>query len=171
MRRLRLGLAVLVVTGCLAGPANAVAVKLDRGEVATKIGRHFTFVSTITNPSDRAASGLVAHLNVLSDDPGVYVDPEDWSSQRTRYLPPIGAQQQLRLTWDIQAVNSGNLAIFVAALPRHGPGAISVSPPLRVTVAQRRTLNSGGVLPLVLGIPGLVGLLTLGVRRRRAFAR
>jgi hypothetical protein len=36
-------------------------------------------------------------------------------------------------------------------------------------VAERDTLNSGGILPLTLGIPGLVGLLAGArlARRRR----
>ncbi|MEO8291004.1 MAG: hypothetical protein ABI649_08450 [Gaiellaceae bacterium] len=166
MRRLWLGLAAVALAGVMAGSAQALTVQLDREHVATGIGRHFTFTSTI-EAGDGGVSGLVAHLNVLSNDPGVYVDPEDWSSQRTRYLPEIGAHQKLRLTWDVQAVNSGSFAIFVAVLPRHGAGPVTVSQPLRVTVAQRRTLNSSGVLPLVLVVPGLVGLLALGARRRR----
>jgi hypothetical protein len=64
-------------------------------------------------------------------------------------------------------VNSGNLTVFVSVLPRHGAGTIVTSPPLRVSVGQRRTLNSGGVLPLVFGIPAAIGLVGLGARRRR----
>jgi hypothetical protein len=44
---------------------------------------------------------------------------------------------------------------------------VAVSSPLRVEIAKRRTLNSGGVLPLALGIPALLGLTALGVRARR----
>ena len=40
----------------------------------------------------------------------------------------------------------------------------------RIYVAGRDTLNSGGILPLALGIPALLGLVTGGMqvaRRRR----
>jgi hypothetical protein len=38
---------------------------------------------------------------------------------------------------------------------------------VRVSIQDRKTLNSGGILPLALGIPGALGLLALGVRLRR----
>jgi hypothetical protein len=142
-------------------------VQLDRTEVSTHIGGHFTFVTTIRNDGDQPLRDQVAHLNVLSSDPGVYVDPEDWSSQRTRYLTPLPPHGSRRISWTVTAVNSGSITIYVAVLPRHGAGAVATSAPLRVDIAKKRTLNSGGVLPLVLGIPALLGLTALGARARR----
>jgi hypothetical protein len=165
-------LAVILVVGALLGgfvsAARGVTVTLESPPVTTSIGQKFTFATTVANTGPSAASNLVAHLNVLSDDPGTYVDPEDWSSHRTQYLPSIPPNGKLRLDWTVQAVNSGNITVFVSVLPRHGPGEITTSAPLRVSVGQRRTLNSGGVLPLVLGIPAVIGLLGVGTRRRRA---
>lgn len=166
-RRLVLALAALGAAACLASGAGGATVQLDRTRVSARIGQTFTFTTTIGNTADQPVRGLVAHLNVLSSDPNVYVDPEDWSSQRTQYLPPLPARGSTRLTWKVQAVNSGPLTIYVAVLPGQGGGLISVSRPLRLEVAQRRTLNSGGVLPLALGIPGLIGLGALGLRVRR----
>jgi hypothetical protein len=37
-------------------------------------------------------------------------------------------------------------------------------------VAKRTTLNSGGVVPLALGIPALLGALTFTIRTRRRVA-
>jgi hypothetical protein len=167
VRRLAIVLALLAFAGCMAALAQAVTVGLQSGPVKTKIGQHFTFATMVANPRSSPISGLVAHLNVLSNDPGTYVDPEDWSSHRTQYLPTIGPNGKLRLSWTVQAVNSGSFSVYVAVLPRHGPGTVVTSPPLRVSVAQRRTLNSSGVLPLTLGIPVAIGLLGLGARRRR----
>jgi hypothetical protein len=167
MRTLGLLVLLAALSACLASAARAVTVQLDHGPIRTQIGQKFTFVTTVTNTATSPASGLVAHLNVLSDDPGVYVDPEDWSSHRTQYLSAIPVGGTLPVTWTVQAVNSGNLTLFVSVLPRHGAGTIATSSPLRVAVGQRRTLNSGGVLPLVLGIPAAIGLVGLGARRRR----
>jgi hypothetical protein len=167
VRKLVLLAALAAVAACCADAARAVTVTLDHGPVTTSIGRKFTFTTTVENTSASAATGLVAHLNVLSNDPGVYVDPEDWSSHRTQYLPEIPPHGSLRLAWTVQAVNSGSLTVFVSVLPRHGPGPIATSAPLRIEVAERRTLNSGGVLPLALGIPAAIGLTGLGIRRRR----
>jgi hypothetical protein len=165
----RLGFALAALTGAayLASGAQATTVELDRTHVSTRIGQHFTFATTIRNTGDQPARDLVAHLNVLSSDPGVYVDPEDWSAQRTRYLPPLPGHGSTRITWKVQAVNSGHLTIYVTALPRYGGGAISVSEPLRLEVAARRTLNSGGVLPLALGIPALLAGGAAAMRLRR----
>ena len=49
---------------------------------------------------------------------GVYVDPEDWSSHRTRYLAPISAGGSVTLAWKMQAVNSGSFGVYVAAPTR-----------------------------------------------------
>jgi ABC-type multidrug transport system ATPase subunit len=66
-------------------------------------------------------------------------------------------------------VNSGDFGIYVVVLPSHSPEtqALAVSPALGLHATEQKTLNSGGVLPLVLGIPALLGLLTLGLRVRR----
>ena len=168
MRRICVALLAVVVVSILASPAAAaITVSLDSPPVATTVGHRFTFTTAVANTGASAASDLVAHLNVLSNDPGTYVDPEDWSSHRTQYLPAIPPNGEQKLTWTVQAVNSGNLTVFVSVLPRHGSGTVVTSPPLRVSVGQRRTLNSKGVLPLTLGIPSLIGLAGLGVRRRR----
>jgi len=36
-----------------------------------------------------------------------------------------------------------------------------------LALADRRTLNSGGILPLAVGIPALLGLLTISLRMHR----
>jgi len=167
MRRICVALLAFVVVAVSAGPAAAITVSLDSPPVTTGVGHRFTFTTTVANTGASAVSDLVAHLNVLSDDPGTYVDPEDWSSHRTQYLPAIPPNGEQKLTWSVQAVNSGNLTVFVSVLPRHESGTVVTSPPLRVSVGQRRTLNSKGALPLTLGIPVLIGLVGLGVRRRR----
>jgi hypothetical protein len=170
MKRVAFLLAFLAAL-CLVTAAGATTVQLDRTQVSTAIGKKFTFTTTVQNDGDQTLSGLVAHLNVLSSDPGVYVDPEDWSSHRTRYLAPIPAHGATKISWTVTAVNGGKITIFVAILPRHGSGSIAVSEPLRVDIAKRRTLNSGGVLPLALGLPALLGLSLLGTRVRRRSSR
>jgi hypothetical protein len=151
-----------------ARPSPLLSVTVDRTEIATQLGGKFAFASTITNDGPATVSGLIAHLNVLSLRDGVYVDPEDWSSQRTHYLDPLPAGGSTTIAWHVHAVNDGVLGLYVAVLPERGVGLPPpTSPLIRLTVAGKKTLNSGGILPLALGIPALVGLLTLGVRLRR----
>jgi hypothetical protein len=69
----------------------------------------------------------------------------------------------------MNAVNSGTIGVYVAVLPRSGAPVRPVTgPTLRVRIEDRETLNSGGILPLALGLPVLLGLAALGVRFRRA---
>ena len=160
---------VLVFLLLAAAPASAgVAVANDRATVITKLGHTFVFHSRIENRGAAAATGLVAHLNVVDLTGHTYVDPEDWSSQRTRYLAPIAPGGATTITWRLNAVNAGTIGVYVAVLPKSGaPVPPSTGPTMRVSIQDRKTLNSGGILPLALGIPGALGLLALGVRLRR----
>ncbi len=165
--------ALVLATGAhAAGAAAPVSVTLDHTQISTELGGKFAFRSTITNRSATAADGLIAHLNVLSLRDGVSVDPEDWSSQRTHYLSTIPAGGSTTISWSMQAVNAGSFGVYVAVI---SPPP-SVSPPttgkaLHIAVAERRTLNPGGILPLALGIPALLGLLILGLRLRSRTSR
>ncbi len=165
----------IVVVGLLLAVAPAAyaaggfTVSNDRIAIETKLGHKFVFHSTIRNNGTTPASGFVAHLNVVDLGGHTYVDPEDWSSQRTRYLAPIPAGGSTTLAWRMNAVNAGTIGVYVAVLPRSGvPVPPTTGPTLRVRIQDRKTLNSGGILPLALGLPALLGLLALGVRLRRA---
>ena len=162
----------LVVVLALAGPAasssNRIAVTVDRTTISTSLGHKFSVQSRVVNNGGGAVSGLIAHLNVLSLRPDVYLDPEDWSSHRTRYLPAIPAGGSVTITWRMQAVNAGSIAVFIAVLPQNGePRPPATGPTVHVSIARRRTLNSGGILPLALGIPALLAALSVGLRMRR----
>lgn len=169
----RLLVVVLVVAAsvgfaAVARAADDLAVGNDRTAIVTKLGHKFIFHSRIENRGATAATGLVAHLNVVDLTEHTYVDPEDWSSQRTRYLAPIQGGGSTTLTWRLNAVNAGTIGIYVAVLPRSGaPVAPVTGPTVRVSIKERRSLNSGGILPLALGIPGFLGALALGVRLQR----
>ena len=177
MSGLRLPAAVacsLLVVLLVAAPAVAsarsvpVAVDVDRTEISLPLGGTAAFRSTIRNSGPATLNGLIAHLNVLSLRKGTYVDPEDWSSRRTRYLDPLPAGASTTITWHVHAVNGGALGLYVAVLPRRGAGlSPRTSPLIRLSVAEKQTLNTGGILPLVLGIPALIGLLTLAIRATR----
>ena len=151
-------------------PAPApVSVRLHPTTVSTRVGQRFSLTSTVQNHSDQPASGLVAHLNVLGLDPEVYVDPEDWSSQRTIYLDPLPARATRRLAWAVQAVNSGRLVIYVTVTARQGTDAVTASNALRLAVAPQRTVAAGGILPLVVAMPTAVLFLTgFAAYRRRS---
>jgi len=169
MRRLLFALLFALLA---AAPVHAaITVTNDRATIETRLGHKFVFHSQIQNRGSAPARNLVAHLNVLDLTGHTYVDPEDWSSQRTRYLQSIPAGGSTTLTWRMNAVNAGTIGIYVAVLSRSGaPVRPTTGPTLRVRIRDRRTLNSGGILPLALGIPAALGLLAVAVRisRRRS---
>lgn len=150
----------------------AVVVSLDRQEVSTKLGESFEFTSTMANHGSREVSDLVAHLNIVGLSKNIYVDPEDWSDERTRHLPPIGPGESAKVSWRVKAVTGGDAAIYVVVLPGKDPATapdgLAVSPALDVHISERRTINSGGVLWLALGLPALLGIAALVARRRTA---
>jgi hypothetical protein len=154
----------------LASPAAAADVSFDRAAVAMSVGERVTLSSKIGNPGAEPSGQILAHLNVVSLTDSVYVDPEDWSSERTLQVPPLPAGASTTLSWELQAVNAGSFAVYVVVLPdgsaSTGADAPVVSPLLHVEVAGRRTLNAEGALPVVLGVPIVLGLLAVGARRR-----
>jgi hypothetical protein len=169
MRPARLALLVVMLL-LTAAQAEAAGLRVsnDRVGISSALGHKFVFHTTIRNEGATPASGLIAHLNVVDLSGHTYVDPEDWSSRRTRYLPPIPAGGSTALAWRMNAVNSGTIGVYVAVLPRSGaPVPPTTGPTVRVQIKDRKTLNSGGILPLALGLPALLGVVALGVRVRR----
>lgn len=182
MTRRRFGLAAIVVALTLgvailpgvarADAARQLSVRVDRTSISTKLGRKFSFRTTLVNRGSAPASGLIAHLNVLSLREGVYVDPEDWSSHRTRYLPTIPARGSKTINWKLEAVNAGSFSVYVAVVPQSGvPSPPTTGPTIRVAVEERKTLDSGGIVPLALGIPAALGLALIAVRLGRSRSR
>ena len=164
-RALFLSLLCLLVAAPVSAARSPVEVSLSRTEVSTRIGESFSFDSEIRNTGTEPLAGLVAHLNVAGLDSDIYVDPEDWSEDRTRFLPTLGPGETTSVGWNVKAVTGGRAAIYVVVLPAGAEPA--VSPAMTVDVADTKDLNSGGVLPLALGVPAFLGAVALIVRRRR----
>lgn len=165
-------LAAVLATCAISAPALAadeILVTVDQPRVATELGRNFGVTTTITNRGSVPSVAVLAHLNVLSLTSDVYVDPEDWSSERTRYLGVLPAGASTTINWKLKAVNPGRFATFVSVLPEAGStDAPTNGANVTISVATRQTLNSGGILPLAIGIPAALALLTVSVRVRRS---
>ena len=161
--------AVLLIGGPAAEAADdALRSSVDREAIASDLGHSFETRTTIENTGATGVTGAIAHLNVLSLESGTYVDPEDWSSRRTRYLAPLPAGGSTTMAWRLHAVSPGRFVVYVALVSADGVALLGVGPPVRVTVSDRTTLNSGGIVPLALGIPLLLGLAWAIVSRGRA---
>jgi hypothetical protein len=176
---LLLGLLVAVLTW-LAAPAVAAAplsikVVAEPANVETVLGGRFMITTEITNTGSAPSGEILAHLNVASIEGSVYVDPEDWSPDRSQQLS-LQPGESRKLSWELQAVNSGHFAAYVVVVPFGstvaGSEELLISPLVNVAVASRSTLTAAGALPVVISVPLLLGLAAAGVyfgaRRRGA---
>ena len=150
-----------------------ITVSVSKSEVSTLTGKTFTFTSEITNNGSSATPPLIANLDFVALDQGTYVDPEDWSPQRTLSVAPIAAGSSVTQTWTVKPVLEGDVAVYVVVLPEPpalaGAGPLAASPAIPVHVEEHRTLNPGGVLPVVLAVPTFLAVAFAGLRvaRRR----
>jgi hypothetical protein len=160
----------LTTAAAAASPVRAIDVNVDKSQVRLALGDRFVVKSRIANSDAAATDPIVANLNVASLASGVYVDPEDWSSDRTRYLSPLASGASAVASWELHAVNTGSFVVYIGVLP-NGPGSagtgpLVVSQPVHVTVGGRQTLNAGGSLPVAIVVPILLGLAAGAVRYR-----
>jgi hypothetical protein len=177
MRALIMMLLAGVLSGlpvpALAGPLN-LQVVADPPVVSTVLGGRFMITTEIKNTGTAPTGEILAHLNVASIEGSVYVDPEDWSPNRSQQLA-LEPGQSRKLSWEIQAVNSGRFAAYVVVVPYggsvNGSEELQISQLVKVDVAPRSTLTAGGALPVVIAVPLMIGLVTatalVRVRRRR----
>ncbi len=153
--------------------SSDLVLTLDIGKATATTGDTLTFTSEITNNGAAATPALIANLTFASIDLDTYVDPEDWSPQRTIAIAPIGPGQSATQSWTVTPVLPGEIAIYVAVLPGEpelvSNGSIAASPGLRLSVDEHRSLNPGGVLPVVVAVPAFVAAAFVGLvaARRR----
>jgi hypothetical protein len=171
---MRAALLVALLVGVmtwLPAPALAVAplsvkVVAEPAHVQTVLGDRFMITTEITNTGAAPSGEILAHLNVASIEGSVYVDPEDWSPNRSQQLS-LQPGESRKIAWDIQAVNSGHFAAYVAVVPFGtkvaGNEPLMISPLVNVDVASKSTLTAGGALPVVVLVPLLLGLAAAGV--------
>jgi hypothetical protein len=150
--------------------AEDIELAFDKDQVDSGLGDRFVLRTRITNNGSAPTDVLLAHLNVASLTNDVYVDPEDWSPDRSHDLGPLAPGASTELSWDIQAVNAGSIDIYVVLLPNGagsaGKGPLVVSPPVHLEVAGRRTLSPAGTFPVAIVVPILLGLAAAGARFR-----
>jgi len=151
-----------------------LTVSVSETEKSTLTGDVFTFTSEITNEGSEKTPELIANLAFVAVDGTTYVDPEDWSGERTLHVGSIDSRESVRQTWTVKTVLEGDVAAYVAVLlapPDLSPSSpLAVSTAIQMHVKEDRKLNPGGVLPTVLAVPVMLAAAFAGLRvvRRRA---
>ena len=98
---------IVLLAGVLSGlPAAALAnplnveVAADPPTVSTVLGGRFKITTEIKNTGSAATGEILAHLNVASIEGSVYVDPEDWSTDRSQQNSRKPGESR-NLSWEI----------------------------------------------------------------------
>ena len=106
---------IALLAGVLAGvPAAALAAPLDvtvaadPPVVSTVLGGRFTITTEVKNAGTAPSGEILAHLNVASIEGSVYVDPEDWSSERSQQLSLKPGESRDPSLLGLHAVQSGS---------------------------------------------------------------
>ncbi len=175
MTRLTLLATVLVLWSAPAPAAAApqlasldgITVTIEPTGVSVVLGENFDIEVTITNQSDQPSAALVAHLDITDPAKATSVDPEDWTSTLSKPVGVIEPGGSTRASWNLQPISAGTFAAYAVAISPDAPD-VAASNVLTVSVADQRSLNPGGILPLAIGAPVVVGaLLVFQIRATR----
>lgn len=154
--------------------AAGLTITVSETERSTLTGDEFSFTSVIKNVGTKATPPLIANLAFVAIDGETYVDPEDWSGDRTLHIGSIAAGDSTTQRWTVSTVLQGDVAAYVSVLPAPPDltpdSPLAVSPAIQMHVREDRKLNPGGVLPTVLAVPAVLVAAFAGlrvVRRRR----
>jgi hypothetical protein len=151
-------------------PTSNLVVTVSESNVSKLTGESFTFTSTITNNGPQTTPPLIANLNFTSLDNSAYIDPEDWSPQRTMSVDPLDPGTSVTKTWKVNPILEGEVAAYIVILPKSDTlttQPLTTSPAIHMHVGAQRSLNPGGVLPVTLAVPGILAASFVGLRITR----
>lgn len=174
MRPLLLAVALLAValggatTATAQAPEGIVSVSVEPTTSAVALGESLNLRVTVTNSTTGPTPSLVIHLDITDPTKSTSVDPEDWTTTLTQTVGVLAPRARISVDWTVQPVAGGTYAVYAVALPADFDSETVSSNILRVEVQDRRVLNPGGILPVAVGAPALVGaLLVIQIRLAR----
>jgi len=149
-------------------------ISIDMAYKTVQQGDHIIYNTVVTNNGAADSPGLCLAMNIINlDAAGDIVDPEDWSPQRTQYLPTLAAGESATSSWRVNAILDGDYLVYMVVIPEpEGADATSqvlASSGIHLIVTPFTKLNPGGVLPYAIGGPVVlvVGIILLYRLRRR----
>lgn len=159
-------------------PASAAGLTVSLGADSAnpghpQMGDHLTFRSTITNTDAAAHEGVIAWLSLVQVDKGQEqpVDLEDWSAHKAITQDTLRPGASITTDWPMRLIKAGQYRVVVSTISRNG-AALTPSPFVDFTVKAKPVVESARVLPVALGIPGLLSAFMLfgqlRQRKRRA---
>ena len=168
----------MTVSLLIALPARAfqadqkVSISIDTGTRQVKTGDSVEFNTIVTNHTADGSPPFIVAMNVINlDARGDVVDPEDWSPQRTQYVDSLMPGQSVSQPWIINTILEGNYMVYMVVIPEPGNAEATSQPVassgIHLTVSPFTRLNPGGVLPIAIGVPAILLVVSYLVYRRR----
>jgi hypothetical protein len=152
-----------------------LAISVDMAYKSVQQGDHIIYNTTVVNNGTENSPPLCLAMNIINlDAAGDIVDPEDWSPQRTQYIPELPPGKAETHSWRVNAILDGDYLVYTVVIPepagKEATSQVIASSGIHLTVSQFTKLNPGGVLPFAIGGPLVLILaifLLYRLRRRK----
>jgi uncharacterized protein (DUF58 family) len=168
-------LAALLLTATPGLAVENVTVTITPSELATSVGTKIEIEVGVTNDGAEPTGDLALHIDITDPTRESSVDPEDWVPELTKQLRSVDPGATGTVRWTLNPIAGGDFTLFAVAVERDAglqPTVLASSNAVPVRVAEARSLNPGGVFPLVLGVPTVLGgVLAWRNRPRRRLER
>jgi len=149
-------------------------ISIDMAYKTVQQGDHIIYNTVVKNNGAAESPALCLAMNIINlDAAGDIVDPEDWSPQRTQYIPTLGAGESVTHSWRVNAILDGDYLVYMVVIPepagREATSQVLASSGIHLLVTPFTKLNPGGVLPYAVGGPLvlILGIIMLYRLRRR----
>ena len=148
---------------------SGLEISIDMEFATVKTGDEIEFTTEVTNTADSASVASIVAMNIINLRKGDPVDPEDWSPERTQDLDPLEPGARATQSWSVEAILDGDYMVYMTVIADPG-GADATSlpvssPGIHLTVEAFQSANPGGVLPVALGMPSALIVITFLLRR------
>lgn len=151
---------VLAAVPAGAQTMDDVEVVVEPSSAPVVLGETLDISVTVTNNGTAPSAPLVVHIDITDPSSESSVDPEDWTSTLSKTAGVVAPGATKTVTWNIQPISGGSFSLYAVALSE-GVSSVASSNVLAVDVADQRSLNPGGILPVAIGVPLVVGFLLL----------
>jgi hypothetical protein len=155
------------------GSSTPLKIETPTQPLSGTAGQYVNLPATITNTSDNPIKDIVAYVTLVETTSGQQapVDLEDWSAHRAVTIDSLAPSESQNAAWDLRLIKGGEYVVYAAAIEK-GSSQAAVGPVVPLSVTAQKNLNPGGVLPVALGVPILVGtaLFVPVFWRRRNFS-
>ncbi|ACI20926.1 hypothetical protein [Thermodesulfovibrio yellowstonii] len=165
---LTLSLAVLVISANYAYAASSIEISIKPGSIQANMGDKITYTGTITNNSDKAVNNIIAYISVINVTQGKEspMDLEDWSANKAIKIDSIPPHGTYEGKWFMRLIDSGSYLVYITVVDKNDDIPIS-STMSRLEINKILRLNPNNVLPVAIGEPFLIGIVSMLIALRR----